>query len=142
MEVDQFISKMRNIRPFLTKSWQKIMLSLDSDIVNLQNEQLMAGKNVEGKTMQKGYSKPYAKKRTKAGLQTGFVDLRFTGKYQDTKHLFKKQEGIDIRSAADYEPHLRANFPNHVGLNEKNAEVIAEKVATQLAVEIEKYLSR
>ena len=102
---------------------------------------MLAGKNVEGRVMQTGYSPAYAKKRKKAGLQTGFVDLRFTGKYQDRKKGVKVKEGINLISDVDYEKYLRGNFPDHVGLNKRDSEIVAEALAKPLAVLIDKFLS-
>lgn len=142
VELKTFIRRFDNIDKFLVKTGQKLLIKLNDEVVDLQNKQLLRGVNVKNEIMQRGYSSQYGKKRRKRGLQTAFVDLKFTGKYQSTKKLFKKQEGVDIRSAADYEPHLRANFPDHVGLTVPNAEKIAQLLVKDLAVEIDKYLGK
>ena len=127
---------------FLQKKSSEILLKHNNDIVPLANSQLLKGINTEGETMQKGYSLQYGKRRKKKGLQTGFVDLKFSGKYQSTKKLIAYDYGVDIRSAADYEAHLRANFPDHVGLTEPNAEIIGKKMESEIVVLIENYLTK
>lgn len=127
---------------YLNKAGQDVLLKHNNEIVKLSNEQLMKGVNTKGETMQKGYSAGYSKLRQKKGLQTGFVDLKFTGKYQKTKKLVKYDYGVDIRSAADYEAHLRANFPDHVGLTVPNALIISKKMEVEISKLIEKYLTK
>jgi hypothetical protein len=92
--------------------------------------------------MQSGYSRQYGKRRVKKGLQIKYVDLKFTGKYQDTKKLVKYEYGVDIRSAADYEAYLRSRYPDHVGLNEKNAETMAVIISEEIAPDIKNYLTK
>lgn len=142
VDFETFVKRFDGLSEYLNKEGTKILLKHNNEIVSLANEQLMKGLNVEGQTMQKGYSTQYGKKRKKSGLQTSFVDLKFTGKYQDSKKLVAYEYGVDIRSGADYEAHLRANFPNHVGLTEPNAEVISIKMEDEIAKLIEIYLTK
>ena len=136
-----FVSRFNKLEKKIVPMAQDIIMKYQSEVINLSNKQLLEGEDINNKIMQRGYSPAYGKRRKKSGLQTSFVDLKFTGQYQDTKRLFKTNKGFDIRSAADYEAHLRANFPDHVGLNKVNADEIAELLATDLAVEIDKYFS-
>jgi hypothetical protein len=142
VELATFVDRFKGLEAFLKKESSNLLLKHNNDIVPLANSQLLKGVNVEGQTMQRGYSTPYGKRRGKKGLQTGFVDLKFSGKYQDTKKLVAYDYGVDIRSAADYEAYLRANFPGHVGLTEPNAEVIGAKMADDISVLIENYLTK
>jgi hypothetical protein len=139
--LEKFISNLDGLEAYLQKESSKILLQHNNDIVPLANSQLLKGVNIKEQTMQRGYSTQYGKRRSKKGLQTGFVDLKFSGKYQDTKKLVAYGYGVDIRSAADYEAYLRGNFPDHVGLTEPNAEIVGEKIASELTVLIDKYLS-
>lgn len=140
--IKEFAERMGKVEAEARKAAEKIILKYNNEVVSLQNRQLLKGKDIHGETMQNGYSPAYGKLRRKKGLQTSFVDLKFTGKYQRSKKLVKYSYGVDIRSDADYEAHLRANFPDHVGLNVENSEYIAEKMAEELGNEMKKYLTK
>lgn len=118
-------------------------MKYETPIVGMANKQLLEGVNIQGKIMQKGYSPGYGKLRKKKGLQTSYVDLKFTGEYQKTKKMVidAQLRGIDIISNADYEMYLRKNFPDHVGLTEPNAKIIEKPIADDVAVLIDRYLS-
>jgi hypothetical protein len=139
---ETFVKRFDTLPDFLRKAGNEILMKHNNDIVGLANQQLLKGVNVQGETMQKGYSTAYGKRRKKAGLQTSFVDLKFHGRYQDSRKLVPYQYGVDIRSGADYEAHLRANFPDHSGLTEPNAEVISKKMENEIAKQIENYLTK
>jgi hypothetical protein len=141
VDFETFVKRFKDLPEFLKKSGSEILMKHNNDIVTLSNEQLMQGVNTKGETMQKGYSPAYGKKRKKAGLQTSFVDLKFSGTYQDSKKLVAYEYGVDIRSGADYEAYLRGNFPDHVGLTEPNAEVMSKKMEDDIAKQIEIYLT-
>lgn len=140
VEFTEFIKRFVNLEKFLKSKAPELLLKNQAEIIELHKKQLMQGKNVQGKLMQRGYSTAYAKRRKKAGLQTGFVDLNFTGKYQDTKKGVKADKGMNIISGVDYEKYLRGNFPDHVGLTKKDAEIVANSMAKEIAVMIDKYL--
>ena len=138
---DVFVDRFNKLLPFLKEKAPEIAMKSEKEIIQLSNSQLLAGNNIWDKVMQQGYSPQYGKRRRKAGLQTQFVDLKFTGKYQKSKKLvIDAQENLDIISNVDYEPYLRANFPDHVGLNKKNADQISEKIVKELAEVTKKFL--
>lgn len=136
----EFVMRLNKLDSLFEKPAQDILIKHQGEIIALANSQLAKGQNIEGQIMQKGYSIQYGKLRQKKGLQIGFVDLKFTGKYQKTKKLVKYNYGIDIRSAADYEPYLRGHFPNHIGLDKENAEKAAEIIKPDLSKLIKKIL--
>lgn len=142
VDFETFVKRFDGLPEYLNKEGNKILMKHNNDIVTLANEQLTKGVNVEGQIMQKGYSTQYGKKRKSKGLQTSFVDLKFSGKYKDSRKLVSYEYGVDIRSEADYEAHLRGNFPNHSGLTEPNAEVISTKMEEEIAQLIETYLTK
>lgn len=139
---DEFVKRFFNLENFLKEKVPEIAMKHETEIVKFSNEQLLQGSNIWDKVMQTGYSPQYGKLRRKKGLQTQYVDLKFSGKYQKTKKLVPdaQLEGLDIISDADYEQYLRTNFPDHVGLNKKNADFISEKLVKEIAVETKKYL--
>jgi hypothetical protein len=138
--LQKFIKNVDGLEKFARKTANELLFKRGKEIVDINNAELLKGKNVNNKFMQLGYSAGYARKRIKKGLQTKFVDLSFTGKYQKSRKAVKAEEGLNIESDADYEKYLRGNFPEHVGLNEKEAEKIAVKISEQLAIQIKKFL--
>jgi hypothetical protein len=137
---ETFIDRMDGLKYNAQKIANEMLFKRSQEIVKMNRKQLMTGKNILQETIQEGYSKPYAKKRQKAGLQTRFVDLYFTGKFQKSMSGVKNKDGLDIESDATYEKYLRGNFPGIIGLNKEDAEIVAEAIAKELAVELKKYL--
>ena len=137
---DVFVKRMNKLDNFVNKVAPELLLKNEKEIVDLNNAQLMAGKNTDSETMQRGYSTQYGKKRRKAGLQTSFVDLKFSGAYQDSRKGKKSSKGINIISDVDYEKYLRGNFPGHVGLNKVDSNFVAKMISKPLAILIKKYL--
>lgn len=138
--LDVFIDRLKGMQYTAKKMGTEILFKLSNEIVRLNNAELLKGLNTKGQIMQRGYSIGYAKKRKKAGLQTAFVDLYFTGKFQNSSKGVKVVEGLDITSDAKYEKYLRKNYPDIRGLNSQQADEQAEKIADELAVELKKYL--
>lgn len=135
-----FVNNLNGIEYQAKKIATEILFKMGTEIVKANNTELMKGLNTEGQVIQRGYSKPYARKRQKKGLQTSYVDLYFTGKFQNSSKPVKVVEGLDINSDATYEKYLRNNYENIRGLNKEQSEAKAEKIANELAVELKKYL--
>lgn len=135
-----FVDRFDAIEYHARKIASELLFKKSQEIVKLNRKQLMEGKNTEDKIIQSGYSTPYARKRKKKGLQTRFVDLYFTGKFQKSLRGVKNIEGLDLDSDADYEKYLRGNYPEIMGLNKVDAEMIAQSIADELAKEIKTYL--
>jgi hypothetical protein len=137
---EEFVERVKALEYMVKKIASELLFKRSQQIVKMNRTQLMQGKNIEEKTIQEGYSKPYAKKRQKKGLQTRFVDLYFTGKFQKGLKGVKNIEGLDIESSAEYEKYLRGNYPGIMGLNKQDAELIAQAIAEELAKQLKKYL--
>lgn len=140
VELEVFIKRLHGLTDFVNKVGADLLLEKEKEIVNMNNEQLLKGKNISDDIMQRGYSTQYGKKRRKAGLQTSYVDLKFTGAYQDSRKGMKAKGGMNIVSGVDYEKYLRGNFPDHVGLNKVDSDIVAAMIQKPLAVLIKKYL--
>lgn len=109
-------------------------------ITQLVKDQHHEGKGDDNKLMQKGYSKAYGRRRKKKGLQTSFVDQHFSGKYHRQMKAIPVEGGIDLDSNVDYEKYIRKFHPTASGLTKKNAEVVAVKLANELAPKIKQFL--
>lgn len=140
VDIGEFIKRLEGIEHQSERIATGLLFERGKRIVELNNAELMKGKNTEGGTIQKGYSRGYSKLRQKKGLQTRYVDLYFTGKFQKSSKAVKVKGGLDIDSDAEYEKYLRGNYPNIRGLNKQHSEKIADEIAEELAVELKKYL--
>jgi len=140
VEFKEFSRRFGMLPAFIKKEGKKILKGDQQRIIDMVKAQQHAGVNVEGEQMQGGYSKGYRKRRSKKGLQTGFVDLHFTGKMHKGLKVRPVKSGVDVRSHEPYEYYVRANFPKSFGLIEPNAELIASHVANLLAVQMKKFL--
>jgi hypothetical protein len=138
--LEVFIDRLKGLEYQAKKIGTEILFKRSSEIVKKNNAELIKGLNTQGKIIQRGYSPAYGKRRRKAGLQTSFVDLYFTGKFQESSKGVKAVEGLDIDSGVDYEKYLRKNYEDIRGLNKQQADEEAEKIAKLLAVELKKYL--
>lgn len=140
VDIELFVERLNRIESFLKKKAPEMLMKHERKIVELNNAQLVKGKGTDGDIMQRGYSAGYASKRRKKGLQTNYVDLKYSGKYQDSRKGVKAKGGIDIKSGVDYEKYLRGNYPKHIGLTKENAESITDLLSVELAKDIKQYL--
>jgi len=135
-----FINRLSGLQKFATEKMKDIVLGYSKKITDLSNSQLLKGLNVEGKVIQKGYSRTWGKARKLRGLQTQFVDLKYSGNFQNGSKVVAVGEGFDIQSDVDYEADLRDRYGNIRGLTEEQAEEIANLAAEKMAVYIKNYL--
>lgn len=140
VDLKEFIKRLNGLEYFARKVATELLFKKGQEIVQANNAELIKGLNTEGKIIQTGYSKGYAKKRKKAGLQTSYVDLYFTGKFQSSSKPVKVVEGLDIESGVKYEKYLRERYENIRGLNVKQSEQYVAKIADELVIELKKYL--
>lgn len=91
---------------------------------DLLRSQLAAGKTKDGANIEPApYSAAWAKKRAKAGLQTGFIDLKFTGALYGGIKTNANGTKIDITNTVSYEPFVSKRYdgPGELyGLTEEN----------------------
>jgi len=136
----EFARRFGRLHKFVDKRAKEILKADQQRITDMVKAQQHAGVNVKGEQMQGGYSTGYAKRRSKKGLQTGFVDLHFSGKMHKGLKVLPVKGGVDVRSKEPYEYYVRGNFPKSFGLIEPNAELEASHIANKLAPEIKKFL--
>lgn len=138
--LDTFVKRFDGLKKFILKRVQQIMREHESEIVRMLVDQQHEGIGSDGIIMQTGYSKGYAKKRKKKGLQTKYVDLHFTGKMHKGMKIVPVPGGVDIRSKEPYEYYVRANFPKGFQFTDRNANILGNYVVEFLAVDIKNYL--
>lgn len=140
VEFKEFVKRFGGLKKFIQSETKKILKRENKTLVDMIVNQQHRGVGSDGQKLQTGYSSGYAKKRKKKGLQTGFVDLHFSGKMHKGMKVLNVPNGVDIRSKEPYEYYVRANFPKGFSPTKENAELIGNLVADKLAVQMKKYL--
>jgi len=136
----EFVRRFGGLKKFIEKEVKKILKEHEKEIVDMIVRQQHEGIGSDGQKLQTGYSKGYAKRRKKKGLQTGYVDLHFTGKMHKGMKVLSVPGGVDIRSKEPYEYYVRANFPKGFSTTPENAKLIGDFIAAQLAIRMKIYL--
>ncbi|MBS1915662.1 MAG: hypothetical protein JST87_05255 [Bacteroidetes bacterium] len=92
-----------------------------ADFKELNEDQWRQGLRKDGSSIEPyPYSKPYAKKRQKAGLQTDHIDVNFTGNlYRGYKVEFTPQS-VNMTNGVDYEKYVSKRYELLYGLSEEN----------------------
>jgi hypothetical protein len=107
MTIDQAILKLGKLENLLSKEANKILFSPTKGLEGIMKERIfLEGLNSEESPIGTGYSKRWGKVRTKKGLQTDFVDLKFSGrlrKSMTTKRADANTSVIVIDNDTDYQ---------------------------------------
>ena len=145
MDFAGFAKRVQNIDRFIIQTTEEEIIKLEPVIRRLMQARLKIGKTVKGDTIQKGYSEPYGSKRRKKGLQTSFVDLKFSGKFykgifiEDTKAKRSKIE-IDLSSNVEYADYLR-RYDGVYGLDDKASKMVKQRIIKVITPKIKRYLT-
>jgi hypothetical protein len=76
---------------------KQVVQDFDTEITDLNKEQLRRGKKKDGSSL--GTYRPFTiQERLKKGLQVSFVDLKFTGAFQDSMKVVLKGNSFDFTS--------------------------------------------
>jgi hypothetical protein len=107
MTINQAIGKLKRLDNLLSKEANKILFSPTRGLEGIMKERIfLEGLNSDTNPIGVGYSKRWGKARTKKGLQTDFVDLKFSGrlrKSMTTKRADANTSVIVIDNDTDYE---------------------------------------
>ncbi len=80
MTIEQAISKLEKLTTFLDQTPNKLVLTPTRGVESLVKERIfLKGINSDSEEIGFGYSKRWAEARKGKGLQTDYVDLKFTG---------------------------------------------------------------
>ena len=139
----EFAQRVRGLRDFITQEVQKTMIENADVIEEIQRKRLSRGKNIEDRTIQKGYSPGYAKTRKSKGLQTNYVDLNFTGEFYQSLDMVPEGDfgKFDIISDVDYAKYIYGRFPAIMGLTKNEADEVKKILLKGLKEKIIKYLT-
>lgn len=91
------------------------------DYADLNRKQWSEGITKDGEPIEPNpYSPAYARKRTRAGLQTEFIDLRFKGNLYGGFAVNPDGPVIRLGSEVEYEQYVSRRYPGIYGLTEEN----------------------
>lgn len=141
MTIDQLYIKMKGLKGFLYKELNEFMRKDERKVIKRQQEQLLRGKNIRGGTIQRGYSPTHAAARRARGLQTSFVDLRFTGRFFKGMSITERNDPgeFDIISDVSYYPDLVNRYPDIMGLDKHNKNELKKLIVKYLQKSLNKH---
>lgn len=100
----------------------KALKATEQDYIALNESQMAKGKLNDGSDIiPTPYSPGYAKRRQKAGLQTGFIDLRFTGAFYKGFTVQRDLMKLNLGSNVAYEKYISGRYTEKIyGLTPEN----------------------
>lgn len=106
MTIKQAINKLKKLENFLDKQPNKLLLTPTRAVEGIMKERIfLQGLNSDSNPIGIGYSQLWGEVRKKKGLQTDFVDLKFSGrlrKNMTTKVVDSNTVAIVINNDFDY----------------------------------------
>lgn len=106
MTIKQAINKLKKLENFLDKQPNKLLLTPTRAVEGIMKERIfLQGLNSDSNPIGIGYSQLWGDIRKKKGLQTDFVDLKFSGrlrKNMTTKVVDSNTVAIVINNDFDY----------------------------------------
>ena len=106
---------------------------IEEDMADYVRFQLLEdGTDGNDKLIQEGYSPAYALRMAAKGLQVEYVDLYFTGKFQNSFKVMDNANEYFIESGVDYEEHLIENYGEAIlEVNEQNLQTMFERIKNE-----------
>ena len=139
--IEEFSRRWTNLPRFVIKDIDRLANEKSAIIEEMQRKRLAKGKSIEGKTIQKGYSPGYAKRREKHGLQTNYVDLNFTGEFYESLELTETKPGeFTTISYVDYARYILDRYIGVLGLDKKDSKELKDIMLKDLNESVKKYL--
>lgn len=109
--------------------------------IELNLGQMAEGKRSDGQDIQpEPYSSGYAKRRQKKGLQTDFIDLRFTGGMYQNAGLIVDNDVIRLGSEVDYEQFVSQRFAKIWGLDDESKKIYEPILMNELREKLKEQL--
>jgi hypothetical protein len=141
--VQELIGKLKGLESFVNDS-AAFALKVNSDeILDLNKAQMIvAGVDADGDQL--GQYAPFTvEERSKKGLQTEYIDLRFTGEFQDKMELIptgKTEVEFDSKDPK-WDSDISKQWPDALGLTSDNEERAGDMIIKVIDVNVDKYLT-
>jgi len=141
VSINEFARRWNNLKSFVVSDIDRIADDNSALIEEMQRKRLSKGKNIEGKTIQRGYSPGYAKRRKKKGLQTNYVDLNFTGEFYESLELTETNPGeYTTISYAEHAKYILDKYIGVLGLDKEDSKKLKGLMLIELNNSIKRYL--
>lgn len=144
--VEDLVKKLKGLPKFIEDVVEIYYNDNKEEILDLNKAQLLnSGVDSEGKPL--GEYAPFTvEERQKKGLQTDFIDLRYTGKFQDRMQLSKngvkgerEMTSRDPKWGSD-DGVLRKAFPDAIGLTPNSQEILTTDIEKEIDRNVNGYL--
>ena len=140
---DILIDKLKDLKQYTSKQVDGIVNDYKQNIVGLNKAQMQEkGIKATGELIQPEGYKPFTiRERQKKGLQTAYVDLKYTGKFQDSIDL-KKTSTLKYKiDATDpkYREKLLPRYGEILGLTTDNLGKVGKLIEKNLFPKIQNY---
>lgn len=138
MSLDLFIAKLKGLKVKANKLAEE---TIKVEAPEANRKQLESGVNADGEPISKQkiragattYANGYAKLRKRKGLQTKYIDAKFTGKYHESIEAKKKSATVyEIKATDPKAKTVEENLGNLVGLNEQAIKEVEKDLALAL----------
>lgn len=140
--VEDLIVKLKGLTTFVRVSASNAIDDNKEDILDLNKAQMLV-LGVDNEGDQLGIYAPFTvQEREKKGLQTNFIDLRFTGEFQDKMVVEKTDLAKFELTSTDskWENKLEPQFPDALGLTNENEDKLTKDLITQIDKDVDEYL--
>jgi len=140
--LEVFAQRFASLKDFTIQEMNRILKEKHALVEEMQRKRLSQGKNVKDKTIQKGYSPGYAKRRKKRGLQTNYVDLNFTGEFYESLELkeLPTPGEFETVSYVDHAKYILDRYIGVLGINPEDIKLLRKIIIDELNKSVKKYL--
>lgn len=134
MKLSEFHNNLKSALP-VSQLLKQVVQDFDQEITELNKSQLRSGKRKDNTSL--GTYRPFTiEERLKRGLQVSFVDLRFTGAFQDNMKLVIKGNTFDFTSTDKKTDMLADKYGDLIfGLTQENKERFMREHGKEALVE-------
>jgi len=141
--VEELIGKLKGLESFANDAASVSLKQNESEILDLNKAQmLVAGIDSDGDQL--GQYAPFTiQERSKKGLQTDYIDLRFDGDFQDKMELNptgKTEVEFDSKDPK-WDSDISKQWPDALGLTSDNEERAGDMIFIDIDKKIDKYLT-
>jgi len=136
--VEELIEQLKQLPETVERAVDKAIIDDSFEIEEINRQQLLSGFDAEGNPLGE-YKESTKRIRRSRGLQTDFIDLRFTGKFQ--KSLTTEKSGDDYYLTATdpkWEDKLTQRWPDAVGIQEANEDKVTKVIVENIEFETDK----
>lgn len=141
--VEDLIIKLKELPQFIEEVVDNYLTDNEEDVLDLNKAQLLnAGVDSEGVPLGE-YSARTKEERQKKGLQTDFIDLRYTGEFQDKMDLIKTGEAERTLTSTDSKwqsGELSDRFPDAIGLTPVSEDILTDAIIKEIEFQVDNFL--